>query len=218
MDDIAPNDAGPRPLTGCLENLRLSDGTPVIARALAQEDRAALAAAYRMLSPQARYNRFWTQGGDTLGDRMLDRVLKQDPATHITWALLDPAREFPGIGAASWWRPGAAATEAEFSCVVLDGDQGRGVGTLLLGILWQLARREGIRQLIGYSLTDNRRAANWMRDTGADGTWDGSQLVFRWDLAAPQPANPSRAANELANRLEEFRALGPAPDSPGPTA
>ncbi|MFU8892431.1 MAG: GNAT family N-acetyltransferase [Luteolibacter sp.] len=201
-------EATPQPTAGCLVNLRLSDGTPVIARALVPEDRSALASAYRMLSPQARYNRFWTHGGDRIGERMLDRVLKQDPATHITWAVLDPARAFPGVGAASWWRSGADATEAEFSALVLDGDQGRGIGTLLLAILWQLALKEGIRQLVGYALTENRRAANWMRDAGAHGQWDGTQLVFRWDLNAEQPANESRAAHELAARLREFRALG----------
>ncbi len=197
------------PVSGSLEGLRLRDGTPVVARALVPGDRAALAEAYRMLSPEARYNRFWTHGGDMIGERMLDRVLRQDPARHITWVVLDPAREFPGVGAASWWRSGADQTEAEFSSVVLDGDQRRGVGTMLLAILWQLARRAGIRWLVGYSLGGNRRAADWMRDTGAEGEWDGYKLVFRWDLEAPQPANDSRAAVELAARLAEFKVLGP---------
>jgi len=34
-----------------LDNLRLRDGTPVVARALVPEDRAALAEAYRKPSP-----------------------------------------------------------------------------------------------------------------------------------------------------------------------
>lgn len=192
-----------------MEGLRLRDGTPVMARALIPDDRAALAAAYRMLSRESRYNRFWTHNGDVIGERMLDRVLKQDPETHITWAVLDPTREFPAMGAASWWRDGPESTEAEFSAVVLDGDQRRGLGTLLLGILWQLARQAGIRQLIGYSLAENRHAADWMRDTGAEGQWDGYKLVFRWRLDAPQPANETRAARELAERLDEFEFLHP---------
>ena len=208
MSQVDPHHSGISTQVGVLEGFRLSDGTPVIARALVPGDRAALATAYRMISPEARYNRFWTHGGEMIGERMLDRVLKQDPATHITWVVLDPAREdFASMGAASWWRDGAASVEAEFSAVVLDGDHGRGIGTLLLAILWQLGRRAGIRHLIGYALTENRRAANWMRDTGADGEWDGYKLVFRWNLEAPQPANDSRAARDLAERLIEVDRL-----------
>jgi len=187
-----------------LEDILLEDGTQVIARELVPGDRAALADAYRRLLPASRYNRFWTHGGDVIEGRMLDRVLQQDLATHISWAALDPAREFPPMGAASWWRDGESSTEAEFSAVVLDGDQGRGVGTLLLGILWCLARRAGIQSLVGYSLTENRQAANWMRDTGADGHWDGHKLIFRWDIANVNPGINTRAARDLAARIEEF--------------
>ena len=186
-----------------LDQLRLGDGTPVIARPLVPGDRLALAEAYRRLTPASRYNRFWTHGGDAIGGRMLDRVLRQDPATHLTWAVLDPARvRFPGMGAASWWRDGAHAQEAEFSTVVLDGDHGRGIGTLLLAILWNLARQAGIRTLVGHTLVENRRAADWMRDTGADGHWDGSQLIFTWALDSPDLPD-TRAGRDLAARLAE---------------
>lgn len=201
---MPPPPATPERPADILEDLHLHDGTPVVARALVPADRLALAEAYRKLSPASRYNRFWTHGGDVIGKRMLDRVLHQDLSTHITWVILDPARaDFPGVGAASWWRDGAASTEAEFSAVVLDGDHGRGIGTLLLAILWQLARRAGIRNLIGYGLTENRRAADWMRDTGAAGHWDGHKLVFTWTLDAIDELPDTRAARDLANRLAE---------------
>jgi len=187
--------------------LVLRDGTPVVARALVPGDRASLAEAWRRLSPESRYNRFWTHGGDAVGDAMLDRVLRQNPAVHIAWAVLDPAREFPPMGGASWWRDGAAADEAEFSVVVLDGDQRRGIGTLLLAILWRLARREGIRRLTGYSLTENRAAADWMRDTGAHGHWDGYKLVFTWNLDDPGCFPETPAAADFRARLEEFEWL-----------
>jgi len=185
----------------------LRDGTAVVARPLVPGDRASLAQAWQRLSPESRYNRFWTHGGDVVGDRMLDRVLRQDPAIHIAWAVLDPTRDFPPMGGASWWRDGAAAEQAEFSAVVLDGDQNRGIGTLLLAILWRLARREGIRRLTGYSLTENRAAADWMRDTGAEGHWDGYKLVFTWNLESITGFPNTPAAADLHGRLEEFEWL-----------
>lgn len=186
-----------------LEDVVLDDGTPVVARALMDGDRKALSDAYLRLSPDSRYNRFWTHGGDVIGEKMLDRVLRQDLATHVSWAVLDPMRDFPPMGAASWWRDGKDSVKAEFSAVVLDGDQGRGVGTLLLAILWCLGRRAGIEQLVAYSLTENRQAADWMRDSGASGHWDGDKLVFEWDLhTLPKPDGP-RASRDLVARIRE---------------
>jgi GNAT superfamily N-acetyltransferase len=184
--------------------LELRDGTPVIVRTLLDEDRAAVAEAYRRLSPEARYQRFWTRTGEMIGDAMLDRLLEQNPASHETWAVLDPAREFPGIGGASWWRDAATPDEAEISAMVLDADQGRGIGTLLLAVMWLSAFRAGLEHLVGYSLADNRRAANWMRDCGGQGSWDGYKLVFRWDLDNLDTLPETPAAADLAAWLAEL--------------
>ncbi len=78
--------------------LRLRDGTPVIVRPLIGSDRALVAEAYRRLTPEARYQRFWTRTGEMLGDVMLDRLIDQDRSAHMTWVLLDPCRKFPGLG------------------------------------------------------------------------------------------------------------------------
>ena len=178
--------------------LVLRDGTPVIVRPLIEDDRQLLAEAYRRLSPEARYQRFWTRTGEMLGDAMLNRLLDQDPQSHMTWAVLDPAREFPGVGGASWWRNAANPAEAELSAMVLDADQGRGIGTLLLAVTWLSAFRAGVEHLVGYTLTDNRRAANWMRDCGGEGSWDGYKLAFRWDLDNLSDLPETAAATDLA--------------------
>jgi len=184
--------------------LRLRDGTPVIVRPLIAEDRPLLAEAYRRVSPEARYNRFWTHGGDVVGEKMLDRVLNQDAFQHVTWAVLDPSREFPPMGGASWWRNPENEDEAEISAIVLDADQGRGIGTLVLAVMWITAFRAGIKQLVGYSLTENRKAADWMRDCGASGEWDGYKLIFRWDLEDLDKLPEGRTARDLAKWLAEL--------------
>ena len=184
--------------------LELRDGTPVIVRPLIEEDRELVAEAYRRLSPEARYQRFWTRTGEMLGTAMLDRLIEQNPANHMTWELLDPAREFPGVGGASWWRNPAKPDEAEISLMVLDDDQGRGIGTLLLAVMWLAAYRAGVEHLVGYTLLDNRRAANWMRDCGAKGEWDGYKLVFRWDLDDLQSLPETAASADLASWLAEL--------------
>lgn len=182
----------------------LRDGTPVILRPLIEEDRALVAEAYRRLSPEARYQRFWTRTGEMLGDAMLDRLVRQDRSTHMTWTVLDPAREFPGVGGASWWRNMNQLDEAEISAMVLDDDQGRGIGTLLFAAMWLTAYRAGIDHLVGYTLMDNRRAANWMRDCGGKGEWDGYKLAFHWNLADLDSLPETPAATDLAAWLAEL--------------
>lgn len=184
--------------------LRLRDGTQVIVRPLIHEDRPLLAEAYRRVSPETRYNRFWTHGGDVVGEKMLDRVLNQDVERHVTWAVLDPARDFPPMGGVSWWRDPENPEEAEISAIVLDVDQGRGIGTLLLAVMWITAFRAGLKRLVGYSLTENRKAADWMRDCGASGEWDGYKLVFRWDLENPGKLPENRTAADLAQWLAQL--------------
>jgi len=184
--------------------LELRDGTPVIVRPLIEEDRALVAEAYRRLSPDARYQRFWTRTGEMIGREMLDRLIYQDPLRHMTWALLDPARVFHGVGGASWWRDATDPEEAEISMMVLDGDHRRGIGTLLLAVMWLSAYRAGVERIVAYTLLENRRAANWMRDCGGAGEWDGYKLVFRWNLADLDALPETAAAADLASWLAEL--------------
>ena len=186
-------------------DLLLHDGTPVVARPLTPADRAYVADGYRLLSPEARYQRFWVRQGEIIGDGMLDRLLTGQLPNHAIWTVFDPTREgFPGLGAASFWRLENGTDEAEFSVTVMDADQGRGVATLLLSILWLVAFRCGIETLTGYTMPENRRALRWMQDTGATGEWDGYNAVFRWKLGdlSGIPATP--AGTDLANRLAEL--------------
>lgn len=184
--------------------LELRDGTRVIARALIPEDRPELAEAYRRLSPEARYNRFWTHIGDVVGNKMLDRVLQQNPKTHVTWTVLDPTREFSPLGGASWWRDLNEPAEVEISLIILDEEQGRGIGTLLLALMWLTAFRAGAEFIVGYALVENRQAAGWMRDCGGTGEWDGYKLIYRWSLSDLSALPKTRAAAELADWLAKL--------------
>jgi GNAT superfamily N-acetyltransferase len=186
-------------------DLTLRDGTPVVLRPLTPADRAMVAEGYRRLSPEARYQRFWVREGKVIGDAMLDRLLTGSPPEHAIWGMYDPAREgFPGLGAASFWRSESDPREAEVSVTVLDADQGRGVATLLLAVLWLVAYQHGIERFVGYTMPENGKALGWMRDTGAEGEWDGYNAVFRWNLADLDKLPETEAGAELAARLAEL--------------
>lgn len=185
--------------------LELRDGTRVVARPLTTGDRELVAEGYRRLSPEARYQRFWVRDGGVIGDAMLDRLLTGEPPEHAVWTVYDPAREgFKAMGAASFWRSAKDPREAEFSVTVLDGDQGRGVATLLLAVLWVIAYQHGIERLVGYAMPENARALRWMRGTGAAGEWDGYNAVYRWELADLEAIPETPAGADLAGRLAEL--------------
>lgn len=189
-------------------DLLLRDGTPVVARPLAPADRAYVADGYRLLSPDARYQRFWVRDGQIIGDAMLDRLLSGDLPNHAIWTVFDPTREgFPGLGAASFWRSKDDATDAEISATVLDRDQGRGVGTLLLSILWLVAYRHGIETFTGYTMPENIAALRWMQATGAQGEWDGYNAIYRWKLGELDAIPATSAGVDLADRLAKLAPL-----------
>ncbi len=185
-------------------NLKLRDGTPVSARPLGPADRAELADGYQLLSTESRYQRFWTRTGEVIGERMLDRLLNHDNGNHAIWAVLDGSRDYPGTGAASYWRFPNDPTKAEFSCTVLDRDHGRGIGTLLLAILWLDAYSKGIEEFVGYTMPENQQAIGWMLDTGGEGEWDGYKAIFRWDLTDTSKLPLTLAAGDLAEWIAEL--------------
>jgi len=186
--------------------LVLRDGTPVKVRPLDGGDRDYVAEAYRRLSPEARYHRFWTVTGE-IGEKMLDRLLNEDPGNHEIWCVYDPSRTFTPLGAASWWRSKTDPTEAEFSVTVLDDEQNRGIATLLLAILWLTSFRNGIGCLVGNVMPENLTACAWMRRTGADGHWDGYMNTFRWRLDDLDTIPPTRAGIELAEWLAKLASV-----------
>jgi hypothetical protein len=91
--------------------------------------------------------------------------------------------------------------------MVLDNDQRRGIGTLLLAVMWLTALRAGVEQMVAYTLMENRSAANWMRDCGGAGEWDGYKLAFRWSLHNLESLPETPAAADLASWLAELTPL-----------
>ncbi|MGB0993676.1 MAG: GNAT family N-acetyltransferase [Akkermansiaceae bacterium] len=187
-------------------DLELRDGAYVSSRPLGPQDREELARGYRLLSPEARYQRFWVRTGNVISDSTLDRLLDPDRKNHAIWAVMDDTREYPGMGAASYWRSKENPLEAEFSVTVLDRDQKRGIGTLLLALLWRDAYANGIEHFIGYAMPENRKAIDWMLDTGAEGHWDGYQAIFRWNLTDLEGVPSTPAAADLTHWLARLPA------------
>jgi GNAT superfamily N-acetyltransferase len=181
----------------------LADGTPVLLRTFLPEDRKAVEEAFRRLSRESRYYRFWSRQ-EEIPDSILNRFLNSRPGHHETWAVQDPASpDEPGYGGGSFWRSDTEPDLAEISLTVADEAQHRGVGTLLLAWLWLRAKAAGIQRLHGAVLADNYTVLDWFRALGATIKMERGQYAFELQLDEAL-LKDTRAAERLKARLREM--------------
>lgn len=133
----------------------LRDGTPVIIRMVEADDKDAIAETVHRLSARSRYLRFHS-GTEVLTPRQLAYLTEVDQQDHVAWvALTSEDDRQAAIGVARFVRIAAEPEVAEAAVTVLDDYQGRGLGTMLFGVLASAAHRRGVRVFRSYVLGEN---------------------------------------------------------------
>src|SRR6266550_461675 len=122
---------------------RLRDGTLVVVRPIRSDDKPLLLDGFRRLSDESRLRRFMAPMRE-LSDEQLRYLTEIDYVDHFAWVALLADRPTFGIGVGRYIRLDAEPGVAEVAITVVDEYQGRGLGTLLLGILAGTARIAGI--------------------------------------------------------------------------
>lgn len=167
-----------------LEELR--DGTRVVLRPIVPEDRERLAEGLRRLSARSRRLRFHGAVGE-LSDEQLRYLTEVDQVDHVAWVALDRDHpESPGIGVARFVRVPEEPHVAEAAITVADEYQGRGAGTLLLGLLAGVARRNGVTVFRNYVMADNDAMLQLFEELGGEREVEAPG-VYRVDLGLPGP-------------------------------
>lgn len=190
--------------------VHMPDGTPVLLRPIGPEDREAVREAFRRLSPDSRYYRFWTRQ-EQMPDSLLQRFLHSDHVSQDVWAAQDPTRTHEiGYGAGSWFRDARDPTLAEVSFTIADEVQHRGFGTLLMAVLWRRAQQRDITRFFGVALPENQTAVEWFRALGAHITWAHGQYTFHLPLDAARLPHTS-AAQRLRQWLDTLAPFFPKP-------
>lgn len=165
-----------------ITNLR--DGTRIRVRTLRPRDSKDLLKGFAKLSLASRRFRFLSPIHKLTASQLRELTeLDQYNQVAIAARAVDrPGR--PGIGVARFVRLEQDAETAEFAITVIDEYQNRGVGTLLLRLLLEAARRVGIRTLRGFVLSDNLSMIRVLEKFGAafSGAWDNT---LRADLTVP---------------------------------
>ena len=196
---------------------RLRDGTRILVRPIRPDDKSALTAGMRRLSEGSRYRRFMAPIAE-LSDDQLAHLTEIDYFDHFAWVAVLTARPDVGIGVGRYVRLADDPQLAEAALTVLDDYQGRGLGTLLLGILAATARMAGIERFRAYVLEANQPMLDLLRALGADAEYD-SPGVVRMDVplrAELLPDSPAARLLKLAASLTERSALRSADRAEGP--
>jgi predicted CoA-binding protein/GNAT superfamily N-acetyltransferase len=139
----------------------LRDGTALRVRTARPQDEEALVSFYRGLSEQSLVYRFFTRISDSALVDQVRRLLYNPRAVNLVATFGDPPRVVAhGLYAL------ADSDRAEVAFAVADELQGRGVGTLLLGQLAEVAAKQGIRVFEASVLPTNHRMLEVFRESG----------------------------------------------------
>ena len=166
----------------------MRDGSRVLVRPIHPEDQQALREGFQQLSARSRYRRFLSSLGQ-LSDQQARYLTEVNYEDHMAWVAVDlspPDR--PGVGVARYIRLPEDPTAAEAAVTVLDGYQGRGIGTILLRMLAESAGAHGIRSFRGYVLAENAPMVEILHGLGARVTQEGPLLR----VEVPIPATPDQ--------------------------
>src|SRR5664280_960638 len=168
----------------------LADHCRVLVRPLQLSDRHELAIGYEHLSAEARRLRFFT-APSRLSDADLEYLTNLDYHDHFAWAAFAiDERGQPGIGVARYIRDPTQPNHAEVAVTVLDDYQHRGLGTLLLEMLADHARRNGITTFVSHILWDNREILEALAAAGAR-IEPEEPGVARVAIEIPAPESPT---------------------------
>jgi GNAT superfamily N-acetyltransferase len=148
-------------------NEKLRDGRSLRIRAIRAEDKDALVAMFKRLSPKTVYYRF--HGAKRrLTKRELVYLTELDfhrQAAVVAILEVDGEERISGVGRYAS-APDTPDDRAEVALTVEDVEQGCGIGTLLLTHLMRIARAEGIVRFDAFVLADNTRMIELFERTG----------------------------------------------------
>ncbi|MGV1035931.1 MAG: GNAT family N-acetyltransferase [Candidatus Nanopelagicales bacterium] len=129
----------------------LRDGRTCHIRPVRPDDREMLTEFYGDLTEETLYMRFFSPSPDLLS-RSIDKILAADHREHVGLLALMGGRI---IGIGTYDSVGRA--EAEIAFIVADGQQGRGLGSVLLEHLAAIARENGIYRFKAEVLSGNKK-------------------------------------------------------------
>ncbi len=170
------------------------DGEPITIRSIRPEDEPLMVRFHESLSEESVYMRYFHMLGlsQRTAHERLTRIcfIDYDREMALVAERTDPEtgeREIMGVARLSRLATGFD-DEAELSVLVSDRYQRRGIGTLLVSKLLEVARAEGIRHITAEILFENYPMQRIFKKLGFRLHRDTEEMVVKADLDLYQPA------------------------------
>jgi GNAT superfamily N-acetyltransferase len=164
----------------------LDDGGEVVIRPLVHGDRFELARGFTELSLRSRQLRFF-QPPEALGADELEHLTNIDYEDHFALAALLVGGRVPkGVAVGRYLRDPTDPTTAEVAVTVMDVHQRRGIGTLVIRALGEVAAERGIRTFVSYVQWGNDLAVEALAREGARVT-PSEPGIARIEIDLPVP-------------------------------
>ncbi len=177
----------------------LRDGSTVRVRPARPSDATRVEDYLIGLSPETRRLRFWTQAIDVRD--LAAKVVDVDYEDHLTLLALTGGDGGTVVGGAQYIR--TDGSRAEFGVSVTDAYQGKGLGSILLGLTAQAAAERGITTLVAEVLPENHRMINVLRTSG----FPVKIRATPGSLEVEFPSTPTEEAVELFEHRESQAAV-----------
>lgn len=147
---------------------RLKDGTPVTVRAIRSDDRERLHTAFKSLDRQSVYTRFFSYKKE-LSDTELTQLTDVD-ADHVVALVVTieggDGEQLIGGGRYCSEQKLRDAESVELAFMTADDYHGRGIASLLLKHLFQIAHQQGVRRFEADVLAGNQAMLAVFRRSG----------------------------------------------------
>ncbi len=183
----------------------------VLIRPITARDKGLLREGFERLSEVSRYRRC-ARAVKELTDEQLRYFTEIDYGDHMAWVAVDADNPGVGLGVARYIRLAERPNAAEVAITVVDSHQGKGLGTLLLGVLAQSAAQNGIDTWVAYVLSDNTPMLKLFHDLGAGAATLEERGVMRVEIPVPSDAEqiPHTPAGKVFRAVaREMAALRP---------
>ena len=137
-------------------NGRLQDGTPVILRPVRPSDRKSLCLFFGACSPKSLYSRYERQIHE-LPMELAKQFCSADGTREISVVAEMPGETQHGIIGVGQLLTDPKQTMAEYAVLVADPWQGKGLGSELTDFCLMIAKRWGVKKVIGEFSPSNVR-------------------------------------------------------------
>lgn len=143
----------------------LLDGSEVTIRALRRKDAELDRAFIRNLSPESRWMRFLGQIGEP-GDSLIRKLTDLDYRRDMAFIALSRGGGVDQAIGVSRYSLSPDGQSCECAVAVADAWQGKGLGTILMRDLIDIARKRGVRSMFSVDANENERMRELARDLG----------------------------------------------------